>query len=84
VIGGLRNVVSGSAKYTIEISSTVSPMLCMWMVRYGNKEAVAIAIIIAHQCVYLQGIDEKVKSFKILDSISTVKITWKTWAHKRE
>jgi len=48
VIGGLRNVVSGSAKYTIEISSTVSPMLCMWMVRYGNKEAVAAAIRISH------------------------------------
>ena len=47
VIGGLRNVVSGSAKYTIEISSTVSPMLCMWMVRYGNKEAVARAVTIS-------------------------------------
>jgi hypothetical protein len=48
VIGGLRNVVSGSAKYTIEISSTVRPMLCIWMVRYGNKEAVAAAISIQH------------------------------------
>jgi hypothetical protein len=47
VIGGLRNVVNGSAKYTIEISSTVRPMLCMWMVRYGNKEAVAKAVTIS-------------------------------------
>lgn len=41
VIGGLKNVVNGSAKYTNEISGTVSPMLCICIVKYGRRDAVA-------------------------------------------
>lgn len=41
VTGGLRNVVSGSARYTMAISSTVKPILCMWIVRNGSKDALA-------------------------------------------
>lgn len=41
VKGGLKNVVNGSAKYMIAISSIVSPILCIWIVKYGKSDDVA-------------------------------------------
>lgn len=41
VTGGLRNVVRGRARYTIAISSTVKPILCICIVRKGSRDPVA-------------------------------------------
>lgn len=41
VIGGLKNVVNGSARQIIAISSIVKPILCMCMVKYGSNDDVA-------------------------------------------